>query len=134
MLGAAKADQNFNDEETNFLPFMRTCIHNAIKDELRKVVRRKDEISSSEITEAVAEEAINIEEHMIQKERVKEAWKVVDKIFLLLDRKERYILLFNVISNEPESVRHMAEGLDYSKSKIHRIKQKIEEMIDGYRN
>jgi RNA polymerase sigma factor (sigma-70 family) len=129
-VGLAKAAASWNPEIASESTYKYTCIDNAMKDYLRKNTRNNNEINLEEGVDACYDEnLLTPEENMIYKEELDEAKQRVLEIVSTLTTREQHVLFNHILSDEPETMRSMAEQYGCSKDAILRDCKRVKDML-----
>jgi RNA polymerase sigma factor (sigma-70 family) len=129
-IGLAKSLIGWQPNKASKLTWKYVCIDNAIKDYLRKSKRNNNEINTEEGVDACYEEScLDPEETMIRKEELSEAEEKVLDIISELSVREQDVLFNHVLSDEPDTLRAIAERYSCSKDSIMRDKTRILERL-----
>ena len=129
-IGLAKSLASWKPDRASKSSWKFVCIDNAMKDYLRKSVRNNNEINIEEGVDACYEEnCLDPEENMIRKEELNEAEEKVLEIISELTEREQDVLFNYVLSEEPDTLRGIAERHSCSKDSIMRDKTRILERL-----
>ena len=129
-IGLAKSLASWKPDRASKSSWKFVCIDNAMKDYLRKSVRNNNEVNIEEGVDACYEEnCLDPEENMIRKEELNEAEEKVLEIISELTEREQDVLFNHVLSEEPDTLRGIAERHSCSKDSIMRDKTRILERL-----
>ena len=128
-VGLAKALLKWKPKKAS-QAYKYVCIDNAMKDYLRKSTRNNNEINIEEGVDACCDEnCFDPEEQMIRKEELNEAEQKVLEIISELTEREQYVLFNHILTDEPDTLRMIAERYSCSKDSIMRDKKRILERL-----
>ena len=129
-IGLARALAGWQPKRASKTTYKYICIDNAIKDYLRKSKRNNNEVNIEEGVDACYEEdCLDPEQNMIRKEELSEAEEKVLEIISELTEREQDVLFNHVLSDEPDTLRGIAERCSCSKDSIMRDKKRILERL-----
>ena len=129
-VGLAKALAGWKPNRASETTYKYICIDNAMKDYLRKSTRNNNEVNTEEGVDACyEEECLDPEQTLIRKEELEEAERIVLEIISDLTVREQDVLFNHILTDEPDTLRVIAERYSCSKDSIMRDKKRILERL-----
>jgi RNA polymerase sigma factor (sigma-70 family) len=129
--GAAKALVSFDGSKGILGDHIARSAKNSIIDEWRKMVRwNKDERLAEDFEDAIEGDVLDPEAMLIRREELEKAKQIVGSIIYNLTKREVYILWNYIISDDPKTLRELAEYFQCSHVSIHRDAQRIKKLLE----